>query len=869
VTVANTALLGYSQGMFTAGEATSVLTLRQALAGTATMVLSGQMSVGAAVTLVFKKAVQALNAAFLANPIVLVIALIAALIATIVQAVTRTNAEAEAARAEADALVAKQDELAQAAAQSAVEYEKSAAAIKANTEEAHSMINELEELRNKTERTDEEQQRMAAITATLTGNYSGLSAMVDENTGVLIGNADAWKQVIDAQAGYDETLLALNRANELAKEATEAQNALAAAEAKVSSNQDKIRDNQVEINRLGAQSDEVYAKLTSGMNLTAGEAAALQQEYDYLIGEADRLSRANNGLKDANKTLEKGMGDLSDEADRLRMEEAAAAELAKAKADVLMASYEQQIRAIDEYSAAHGEMTAEEIAQIQALIDAGAEMSDEELLKFNRIKLGREDYIQAIKDGNVEISEAEGAALEERRVNGEELTEIEQAKLERWKEIAEEYKQSVSDTADDIINSWERLPNEYDLTLDEMIEIGEENAERYAEWSQKMVYLSQYMSEESIAQLQQLGPGAMSVIDELIAGGSEKMTEFDNMMIGKVQGTADESVNGFTIITPAVIETFNQLNAGVGMKMDELGNILDTKTGETIASASQIFSGNELPDAARDALDRTGREISNSNVPTQAAKKSAETATKAGKVVWTSTEYTGSGSKAQTEIAKGVSSNNAPVQAARNKAQEATQAAKAEFQKNDFLDAAKQAFSEMARRLTADNSLITAVKNAVTSAASAAKISGWADIGGSMVTGMAEGVRGKASVLTAAIRDVVNAAIKQAKVTAEIKSPSRVFERQVGYMLPAGIAAGVQHGQPVAVEGVEKMMQAVVRAGNASVPMGMRTGATGMTDAMVVNNFNQKNTIVNPPETPGVVYKQLYRNGRRLIREFG
>lgn len=656
ITVANTALLGYSKGMFTAGEAAGVMTLRQAMAGTATMVLSGQMSVGAAVTLVFKKAVQALNAAFLANPIILVISLIAALIAVIVQAVTRTNEAAKAARAEADALVAKQEELTQSAAQSAAEYEKNTAAIKTNAEEAYSMINRLEELRNMTDRTAGEQQEMRDITTQLTTNYSGLSAMIDENTGELTGNAEAWKAVVDAQAQYDTALLALNRAKELTQEATEAQIALEAALTKVDQNQDKIRNNQDRINEANAEAADIYTKLNSGMDMTADEASYLQGRYKELIDESENLRMENDELKGANKTLEEGMGDLSEEAKRLAREEEVQAEYAKAKAEVVMAGYKQQIQAIDEYSAISGEMTDEEIAQIQALIDAGAELPDAELEKFNRIKVGREDYIQAIKDGNVEITEAEAAAIEQRRVNGEELTEIEQAKLDRWNEIAEEYKQSVADTTDDIINSWERLPDEYDLTLDEMIEIGEENAERYGEWSRKMAYLSQYMSEESIAALKELGPGAMGVIDELIVGGSEKMTEFDNMMLGKVQGTAENAASGLGAITPAVVETFNQLNIGVGLKMDEMGNILDTKTNETIASASQILNGDELPQAASDALTKTAAAIRDNQETIAASGEKGQA----------------SGNQFSTEYGAAVSSNEAPVTGAQAVAAEVT-----------------------------------------------------------------------------------------------------------------------------------------------------------------------------------------------------
>lgn len=584
ITVANTALLGYSKGMFTAGEAAGVMTLRQTMAGTATMVLSGQMSVGAAVTLVFKKAVQALNAAFLANPIVLVISLIVALITVIAQAITRTNEAAEAARAEADALVTKQEELAQSAAQSAAEYEKNTAAIKTNAEEAYTMIERLEALRSKTELTAGEQQEMRDITTQLTTNYSGLSAMIDENTGELTGNAEAWKAVVDAQAQYDTALLALNRAKELTQEATEAQIALEAAETQVAQNQDKIKNNQTEINKLNSEASDVYAKLNSGMDMTASEASYLQGRYKELINESENLRMENDGLKDANKTLEEGMGDLSAEAQRLAREEKAQAELAKAKANAVMAGYKQQIQAIDEYSAVRGEMTDEEIAQIQALIDAGAELTDAELEKFNRIKVGREDHIQAIKDGNVEITEAEAAAIEQRRVNGEELTAIEQAKLDRWNEMTEQaverYKSQQQEIIDAATSAQEEILLSEQQSAEERLAIQEHNNEVTAAYVDNYNSIMGKIPEAQRQYLAQMTIDDARFLSEIATtwdeGGKE---QWDRYVANIEEGTAKASELSYAGATQAA-------NSAV----DAAVNTTEARKGEIEASGGSAMS---------------------------------------------------------------------------------------------------------------------------------------------------------------------------------------------------------------------------------------------------------------------------------------
>ena len=191
-----------------------------------------------------------------------------------------------------------------------------------------------------------------------------------------------------------------------------------------------------------------------------------------------------------------------------------------------------------------------------------------------------------------------------------------------------------------------------------------------------------------------------------------------------------------------------------------------------------------------------------------------------------------------------------------------------------------------AQAISATNSMMTSIVSAISSKAPTVKTAmttvvngaktaaenastGWEGIGSNMVSGMASGVRNNVSILTSAIESVVKAAIQKAKDVAVIKSPSRVFADQVGYMLPAGIAAGVEKGTPVALDSIEKMTQAIIKTGNANAPIGTRDRAAEGVAAGVVNNFEQNNTIVNPPQTPGKMYRDLRRTGRQLINELG
>lgn len=67
-----------------------------------------------------------------------------------------------------------------------------------------------------------------------------------------------------------------------------------------------------------------------------------------------------------------------------------------------------------------------------------------------------------------------------------------------------------------------------------------------------------------------------------------------------------------------------------------------------------------------------------------------------------------------------------------------------------------------------------------------------ASIGGQIVSGIAGGIRDAAGRVVGAVTDVVGGAIQAAKNFLGIHSPSRKFRREVGRMIPAGAALGIE-----------------------------------------------------------------------------
>lgn len=77
--------------------------------------------------------------------------------------------------------------------------------------------------------------------------------------------------------------------------------------------------------------------------------------------------------------------------------------------------------------------------------------------------------------------------------------------------------------------------------------------------------------------------------------------------------------------------------------------------------------------------------------------------------------------------------------------------------------------------------------------------------------GVAQGISaGQSQVISASIR-MINAGIAAAKVAAEIHSPSKKFEKEVGYQLPAGTASGITKNTKVATAAAGKMSKAVLK----------------------------------------------------------
>ena len=127
------------------------------------------------------------------------------------------------------------------------------------------------------------------------------------------------------------------------------------------------------------------------------------------------------------------------------------------------------------------------------------------------------------------------------------------------------------------------------------------------------------------------------------------------------------------------------------------------------------------------------------------------------------------------------------------------------------------------------------------------------EVGGNMVEGMAKGAEDNEWTLTGALKKTVQNGIAAAKKALGIKSPSRVFRKEVGRQIPAGAALGVDDGTPTVVKAIKKQVNAVREAFDLSD-----------LSATVGVNVNRSNAGQTAQENGGVVvyqtnnYKQAY-----------
>lgn len=107
------------------------------------------------------------------------------------------------------------------------------------------------------------------------------------------------------------------------------------------------------------------------------------------------------------------------------------------------------------------------------------------------------------------------------------------------------------------------------------------------------------------------------------------------------------------------------------------------------------------------------------------------------------------------------------------------------------------------------NSAGTSLANAAKSGASSVDFK---SVGSNMAGGVASGIRSNTGEAVSAMQSLVAKVNAEAKKKAEIKSPSRLFKREIGMHLASGVAVGIRENTKLAVEQARNLVVGVQNA---------------------------------------------------------
>ena len=123
----------------------------------------------------------------------------------------------------------------------------------------------------------------------------------------------------------------------------------------------------------------------------------------------------------------------------------------------------------------------------------------------------------------------------------------------------------------------------------------------------------------------------------------------------------------------------------------------------------------------------------------------------------------------------------------------------------------------------------------------------WADLGKNIIDGVIQGVKNAASSLINVFKDLAKQALDAVKDFFKIKSPSRRMRDEVGKMLPAGMAQGVEEAMP---DAQKRIKTAMAKGVPTTIDSYMKSNSTGYREQVMAEagrgSFVQNLTINSP-----------------------
>lgn len=511
---------------------------------------------------------------------------------------------------------------------------------------------------------------------------------------------------------------------------------------------------------------------------------------------------------------------------------------------------EESADALDEQDQAAKEAT-QSVAKIalkaQDAVQSGKNLGDtyEDLRKeLDDLKGSGDPYIESLAEQALKQLDAAAKAEELGAKYGELSSTIgvSTAEVAAYLAVAdmsfEEFSANAANATDSTINGFSKMSTSLDMSLSEMAANLEANIQATSSWNDNIAILwnaavasGQAGATEFVKQLYDMGPSAAAQVAQMVNDVDGTLDTFAPLFASAGAEGVEQAALGAAMAADVAydsgVATGDMIAQGTA-EADTSGasqQLVSSLAGNITAQAPAVqAAASELAMTAHSAMAQVGwadlgsavgTGISNGlTAQTGAVQTAAQTLAQSVSDAWTrsAAKFRQSGTTAANMLRTGLTSQKSSVTSAGRSLADGVTSAWAQSSAR-FQSAGTAASAAIAGGISSGSGGITsAAASAASSAYSAVYGLGWYSLGYNISAGIASGVRAGSGLITSAARSAAYSALRAAKSSLDIHSPSRVFEKQVGMMIPGGIAVGVQKGTPKAEKAVELSADQLLRA---------------------------------------------------------
>ena len=595
---------------------------------------------------------------------------------------------------------------------------------------------------------------------------------------------------------------------------------------------DSVKDAQAKINELNGEISDLKGETTGYDNvlrslidsglISAEEAAGfLGMSVEELNEHLEQCGNTTDGATGSTEDLGDAAGNTGDQ---LNDE----AQAAKAANDAIM---NVAYAAVDAKNAGGDLRSTYE--ELSSELDALREGGDQRLIQLAEEQLA---YLN-LAATNQELAETYPGIVSAADAAGYSITTLSGWLIENGL-TADEWGGRVQDAANGVMNGFQELDTSLDMSLSQMASNLQDNITAYSNWNTNIqtlmaaaVATGNQSAIDFVNYMQSMGVGAATQVAAMVEDIDWTMQTFAPMMeqatqagmvsvYNEVEGgkvTAAEAASGMMEdVAAAIGET--DLSGATSTAMSAIPQTITAQAPAVQAAATSLAM------TAHSAMSQVGwAELGGAigtgisggiTGQTATVQTAAQTLANTVNTTWTSNagKFQQSGFAAGTQLKIGLLRQQSSVRTAAQSLAGTVTTAWSQSAAS-FRSAGTSAASSIAVGISSGSGGISsAASSAAYSAYGAVSGLSWYSLGYNISAGIADGVRGGSYLITRAARAAASATLSSAKSALGVHSPSRVFRDEIGQMIPAGMALGIQQATPKAEQALELSADQLLRA---------------------------------------------------------